>query len=232
MAAPRFPRLLGLFGPLLAHRRPAGAPVLWGSCCQLQAAAYNPKPLPLNVSGFYLPDKKSETTPKWQKTPQYDAKLFGRYGEASRVDPALLWPDPEQLQEMEAEEREWFPSLQEMQKNITAQEKELKKKQLAREKLIAANMAKMPQMVEKWRREKRELKRKQREDKAKRDRLVAEARERFGYSIDPRSPKFQEMVKDLEKEEKKKQKLLRKLVKEEEMKAADSVKAQAVPPSA
>lgn len=77
-------------------------------------------------------------------------------------------------------------------------------------------MAKMPKMIADWRKEKREAKRKLKEDKAKKDRLLAEARERFGYALDPRSPKFQEMLADIEKEEKKKRKLLKRQKREEE----------------
>ncbi|KAG8006677.1 Growth arrest and DNA damage-inducible proteins-interacting protein 1 [Nibea albiflora] len=58
-----------------------------------QTASYNPRPLKLNL-GEYLPDKDSEKTPEWQKTARYDKKLFGRYGSASGVDPASLWPSP------------------------------------------------------------------------------------------------------------------------------------------
>ena len=65
-------------------------------------------------------------------------------------------------------------------------------------------MAKMPKMVADWRKEKRETKMKAREDKDKRARLLAEARERFGFAIDPRSTRFQEMVDEIEKEERKK----------------------------
>lgn len=85
-----------------------------------------------------------------------------------------------------------------------------------REKLIAANMAKMPKMVADWRREKREAKLKLKEEKARRTKLLAEARERFGYAVDPRSPKFLEMVAEIEKEEKKKRKLMKRRLKEEQ----------------
>lgn len=85
-----------------------------------------------------------------------------------------------------------------------------------REKLIAANMAKMPKMIEDWRRERRENKRKLKEEKARKEKLLAEARERFGYNVDPRSPKFLEMVAEIEKEEKKKRKLLKRRLKEDE----------------
>lgn len=77
-------------------------------------------------------------------------------------------------------------------------------------------MAKMPKMIADWRREKRETKHKLKEEKASRAKLLAEARERFGYALDPRSPKFLEMVAEIEKEEKKKKKLMKRRLKEEQ----------------
>ncbi|XP_030649945.1 growth arrest and DNA damage-inducible proteins-interacting protein 1 [Chanos chanos] len=181
-----------------------------------QVAGYNPKPLRLNLKTPYIPDKNSEKTPEWQKTVKYDRTLYGKYGAASGVDPVKLWPTHEQLDEMIAEEKEWHPPLEKMLENIAVKEKERAEKRLAREKLIAANMAKMPKMVADWKREKHEAKKKQKEDKARRDRLLAEARERFGYALDPRSPKFLEMVSEIEKEEKKKRKLLKRRQKEQQ----------------
>ncbi|KAM4716700.1 large ribosomal subunit protein mL64 [Anableps anableps] len=182
----------------------------------LQTASYNPKPLRLNLRDPYIPDKENNKTPEWQKTARYDRKLFGRYGSASGIAPASLWPSPEELEKIIAEEREWHPPLEVMLKNIEAKEKEETEKRLAKEKLIAANMAKMPKMVEDWRREKREAKQKLKEEKARKTRLLAEARERFGYNVDPRSPKFLEMVAEIEKEEKKKKKLLKRRLREEQ----------------
>lgn len=77
-------------------------------------------------------------------------------------------------------------------------------------------MAKMPKMIADWRREKREAKRKLKEEKAERDKLLTEARERFGYAVDHRSNKFLEMVAELEKEKKKNQKLLKRRLKAEQ----------------
>ncbi|XP_012681173.1 growth arrest and DNA damage-inducible proteins-interacting protein 1 [Clupea harengus] len=187
------------------------------SCGVLQQiVSYHAKLSKVNVKEPYIPDKQSERTPVWQKTAKYDRKLFGRYGAASGIDPAKLWPSHSQLDEIITEEKEWQPSLEQMVQNITIKDKELADKRRAREKLIAANMAKMPQMVATWRREKREARVKQKDEKAKRDRLLAEARERFGYAMDPRSPKFQDMIKEIEKEEKKKKKLLKRRKREEE----------------
>ncbi|XP_034567441.1 growth arrest and DNA damage-inducible proteins-interacting protein 1 [Notolabrus celidotus] len=182
----------------------------------MQTACYNPKPLNLNLSHPYIPDKDSEKTPEWQKTARYDRKLFGRYGSASGIDPASLWPSQEQLDHLIAGEKEWHSSLEVMLKNIEAKEKEETAKRMKKEKLIAANMAKMPKMVADWRKEKRETKQKLKEEKAQREKLLAEARERFGYSVDHRSPKFLEMVAEIEKERKKNQKLMKRRLKDEQ----------------
>ncbi|KAM4535157.1 large ribosomal subunit protein mL64 [Fundulus diaphanus] len=182
----------------------------------LQTAGYNPKPLKLDLRQPYIPDKESNKTPEWQKTGRYDRKLFGRHGSGSGVDPASLWPSHEELEKLIAEEREWHPPLEVLLKNIEAKQKEETEKRLAKEKLIAANMAKMPKMIEDWRREKREGKQKLKEEKARKAKMLAEARERFGYNVDPRSPKFLEMVAEIEKEEKKKKKLLKRRLKEEQ----------------
>uniref|UniRef100_UPI0037E7348B large ribosomal subunit protein mL64 n=1 Tax=Semicossyphus pulcher TaxID=241346 RepID=UPI0037E7348B len=182
----------------------------------LQTASYNPKPLKLNLREPFIPDKYSEKTPEWQKTARYDKKLFGRYGSASGIDPASLWSSHEQLDQIIAEEKEWHPTLEVMLKNIEVKEMQETQKRLAKEKLIAANMAKMPKMVADWRREKREAKQKQKEEKARREKLLAQARERFGYAMDPRNKQFLEMVAEIEKEEKKKQKLMKRRIKEEQ----------------
>lgn len=109
--------------------------VLSASCRNgllLQTASYNPKPLKLNLREPYIPDKDSEKTPEWQKTARYDRKLFGRYGSASGVDPASLWPSHEELDKIIAEENEWHPPLEVMQKNIEAREKLETEKRLAK----------------------------------------------------------------------------------------------------
>lgn len=112
---------------------PLYAPLPVSTCCNLiQVANYNSRPLRLNIKDAYIPDWNSERTPEWQKTDKFERKLYGRLGSASGVDPTRLWPSPEQLSEMVAEERGWYPSLQEMQKNIAVKERELAKKRQAR----------------------------------------------------------------------------------------------------
>lgn len=84
-----------------------------------------------------------------------------------------------------------------------------------REELIAARMAKMPQMIADWQREKAERKAKEREEKDRRQRLLAEARERFGHNLDHRSPQFQELMQEMEKARRKELKLQKKQQREQ-----------------
>ena len=76
-------------------------------------------------------------------------------------------------------------------------------KHQAREQLITERVAKMPQMIENWRRQQQARREKAQADKERRARLQAEAQERLGYHVDPRSARFQELLQDLEKQHRK-----------------------------
>ncbi|KAL0196795.1 hypothetical protein M9458_005335, partial [Cirrhinus mrigala] len=95
-----------------------------------QIANYNPRPLWLNIKSPYIPNKESEKTPEWQKTEKYERKLFGRYGSASGVDPAKLWPSQARLEELMAEEKEWHPPIEVMLENIAARQREKEQKRM------------------------------------------------------------------------------------------------------
>lgn len=58
-------------------------------------------------------------------------------------------------------------------------------------------------MIENWRKQKRERWEKIQADKERRARLQAEAQERLGYHVDPRSARFQELLQDLDKQQRK-----------------------------
>ncbi|XP_048348203.1 growth arrest and DNA damage-inducible proteins-interacting protein 1 [Sphaerodactylus townsendi] len=193
--------------------------------------AYNARPLRLRLGGVYLPDPANPRTPAWQLEAAYEAKLYGRHGAASGVDPARLWLSPEQLAEEEAEERELCPSLREMEAALDARERQEEAQRRSREELIASRMAKMPQMIADWRREKQERRAKELEEKARRERLLAEARERLGYNVDHRSPQFQEMVQEMEKTRRKELKLQKKQRREQVLakKAAEAAAAASQP---
>lgn len=55
---------------------------------------------------------------------QAAARRFGRLGDASGVAVWRLWPSPEQLRELEAEEREWDPPLRDVEAVLDQRERE------------------------------------------------------------------------------------------------------------
>ncbi|XP_022382502.1 growth arrest and DNA damage-inducible proteins-interacting protein 1 [Enhydra lutris kenyoni] len=182
---------------------------------------YRAPPPPRRSPGPWWPDPDDPLTPRWQLGPRYAAKQFARHGAASGVAAGSLWPSREQLRELEAEEREWFPSLAAMQESLRVQQLAEEQKRQAREQLIAERMAKMPQMIENWRRQQQERREKEQADKERRARLQAEAQERLGYHVDPRSARFQELLQDLEKQQ-------RKRLKEEKQRQKKEARAAAL----
>eukprot|EP00069_Balaena_mysticetus_P005474 bmy_04858T0 len=182
---------------------------------------YRAPPPPRRSKGPWWPDPDDPLTPPWQLCPRYAAKQFGRHGAASGVAAGSLWPSRKQLHELEAEEREWYPSLAAMQESLRVQQLAEEQKLRAREQLIEERMAKMPQMIETWQRQQQERREKERADKERRARLQAEAQERLGYHVDPRSARFQELLQDLEKQH-------RKRLKEEKQRKKKEARAAAM----
>ncbi|XP_012889685.1 PREDICTED: growth arrest and DNA damage-inducible proteins-interacting protein 1 [Dipodomys ordii] len=100
-----------------------------------------------------------------------------------------------------------------------------------REQHIAECMAQMPRLIEDWRRQKRERWEKAQADKERKARLQAEAQERLGYHVDPRSARFQELLQDLEKQERKRLKEQKQKQKQEARAAALATVAASGTPS-
>jgi len=64
-------------------------------------------------------------------------------------------------------------------------------------------MARMPQFIKEHRAKLEKIAEQERLQEAKKHELLEEARDYFGYSIDPRDPRFEEMKLQKEEEEKK-----------------------------
>ncbi|KAF3846916.1 hypothetical protein F7725_003994 [Dissostichus mawsoni] len=138
----------------------------------LQTASYNPKPLRLKLREPYIPDRSSEKTPDWQKTPRYDRSCS--------VATASLWPNHEQLERIIEEENQWHPPLEVKLKNLREMERQDTEKRLA--KTSSQPTWRRPKMIADWRKEKLQTKTKMSEEKARRSKLLAEARESLGVA--------------------------------------------------
>ncbi|XP_026748142.2 growth arrest and DNA damage-inducible proteins-interacting protein 1 [Galleria mellonella] len=148
-------------------------------------------------------------------TLKYNRKVYGKYGSASGVNPSLCWPTKNEIQEKLEYESVAFPyTIKEMIETATQKRKEEQLKIEQREKELAIKYEKLDQ----WKKElKDKLAKKVAEAQAakeKKERLVEEVRRHFGFKLDPRDERFQEMLAKREKEQRKLEKQARKEAKD------------------
>ncbi|XP_026468142.1 growth arrest and DNA damage-inducible proteins-interacting protein 1-like [Ctenocephalides felis] len=129
------------------------------------------------------------------ETVKYKRMMYGRYGSSSNVNPALCWPDKVDLEDTLEYERVKYPeTIPEMMKKVAEEKKQKAEAMRARDEEIAKKLLKL-------------------QDERK-DRLVEEVRRHFGFKLDPRDEKFQEMLAQKEKADRKQQKELRRQARE------------------
>ncbi|KAG8230244.1 hypothetical protein J437_LFUL010873 [Ladona fulva] len=155
----------------------------------------------------------SEKFIPYHDTIRYKRKLYGRYGERSDVDPAILWPTKHELTEMIEYERVAHPdTLQIMVSRHKVKLEKEAEEMKRRENEINSRVAKLEQwkaeVVERANKKLREAQ----AAKERKERLVEEVRRYFGFKVDPRDERFKEMLEKKEKEENKR-------IKEEKKKA-------------
>ncbi|KAJ8921943.1 hypothetical protein NQ315_008577 [Exocentrus adspersus] len=151
-------------------------------------------------------------------TLKYTRRTFGRYGQASGVNPAICWPTKEELSNSMEYERVAHPfTIMEMVETAKQQRKEKEETTLAKQ----AEIVKRVEKLEIWKQELQDrILKKESEAKAAKDRkerLIEEVRRHFGYTVDPRDDRFKEMLEKKEKEQKKALKEARRKEKEVKM---------------
>ncbi|XP_026747473.1 growth arrest and DNA damage-inducible proteins-interacting protein 1 [Trichoplusia ni] len=151
-------------------------------------------------------------------TVKYNRKMYGKYGSASGVNPSICFPSRQDIQEKIEYEAVAYPyTIQQMMESAARQRKEEREKIEKRDRDVAAKFAKLEQ----WKKELNDKLAKKTAEvsaaKEKKERLVEEVRRHFGFKLDPRDERFQEMLAKREKEQKKLEKLARKEAKEKMM---------------
>ncbi|GAB1604403.1 growth arrest and DNA damage-inducible proteins-interacting protein 1-like [Argonauta hians] len=130
-------------------------------------------------------------------------RVLAKFGRSSNLDPASMWPSKAEMRELIEEQEQYEVPVQTMLDKLKAERDEQNEKMQLREKTIRANMKAMPKLIAEFHKQaeqKEILLKKQEEKKAK---LLEEARQYFGYSVDPRDEKFKEMLAEKEAAEKK-----------------------------
>lgn len=144
-------------------------------------------------------------------TLSYQRKLYGRFGEASGVDPRLLFETPDEKFNRNEYERVAYPyTVPEMIAMHKKQEAEKEMKIRLRDEQIAKNLTKL----DKWKEDlENRLAKKEADARAakdKRERMIEDIRRQFGIRLDPRGEKFKELLEQKELEEAKARKKLKK----------------------
>ncbi|ESO09645.1 hypothetical protein HELRODRAFT_184006 [Helobdella robusta] len=157
--------------------------------------------------------KPDYITAMYQK-PALKKLLYAWYGKKSGINPGILWPSVEELKDIIEFEKEWEPSLQDMLAKLR-EERELEMKEIKeKEKLVESRLAKMPQYIKEYRARLKKAEEQELQLKKKRQVLLDEARDYFGYQIDPNDPRFEQIKLAKEEEEKK---MMKKKKKEEKL---------------
>ncbi|CAH2063172.1 unnamed protein product, partial [Iphiclides podalirius] len=130
--------------------------------------------------------------------------MYGKYGASSGVNPSLCWPTRQEIEERQEYEAVAFPyTIKEMMETAAQRRKEEQVRIEQRDKDVAAKF----QKLEQWKNELNAKLAKKEADvqaaKLKKQRLVEEVRRHFGFTLDPRDERFQEMLAKREKEQKK-----------------------------
>ncbi|OWR44849.1 hypothetical protein KGM_211908 [Danaus plexippus plexippus] len=165
-------------------------------------------------------DRKPYEEPKSlaHLTVKYNRKIYGKYGIASGVNPNICWPTKQEIANKKEFESVAFPyTIKEMMETAAENRRQENLKIEQREKDIAVKFAKLDQ----WKRELNlKIAKKAAEVQAakqKKERLVEEVRRHFGFTLDPRDERFQEMLAKREKEQKKQEKLAKREAKDKNM---------------
>jgi len=64
------------------------------------------------------PPEKLDWYNEMFQTIAYKRKVYAKYGRKSGLDPGILWPSKEEIKEQVEFEKEWEPSLEDMQKSL------------------------------------------------------------------------------------------------------------------
>ncbi|XP_053668301.1 growth arrest and DNA damage-inducible proteins-interacting protein 1 [Anopheles marshallii] len=170
-----------------------------------------------NMLHGVLPYDQSQS---WiHETVKYKRMMLGRYGiDGSRVDPRVCFPTKTEAYEKQEYERVAFPfSLKQMMDANEAERKARKAAIEAREAEVARKLEKLDQWTTDLNARIAKKEAEARAAKERKDRLVEEVRRHFGFKVDPRDERFQEMLALKEREDRKKVKEAKRKEKEEKM---------------
>lgn len=144
-------------------------------------------------------------------------KCYARFGKKSGINPGLMWPSKEYLDELKLYQDVSHTPLKEMLAKVREKEQQELQYRKEREEFIEKNMA----MLDTWMKEFEANKEKKQAEaiaqKLRKQKLIEEVQDYIGFKMDPKDERFKEVLAMKEEEEKKAKKKLRKQEREQKM---------------
>lgn len=144
-------------------------------------------------------------------------KDYAKFGSATGINPGIMWPSKEELQDLVHIEKKFYPTLQQLFDEDRAKQQAEVEARRIREEEIERNMAKLANARIAMLEREAERNTKAEEQRIQREQMILEVREYIGYNVEPSDPKFKEVMEMKEEERKKAQKEARKKAKQERM---------------
>ncbi|CDI97931.1 growth arrest and DNA damage inducible [Echinococcus multilocularis] len=135
-----------------------------------------------------------------EQRPAYQRRLFGIYGLSSSVNPCELFDSYEYLAREGEIKKRLEPDIGEFKRRRIEANAAKAKVEEERIRKITENLERMPEILEKYRANQEKKAQAAQVQEEKRRQLLDEARDRFGYYVDHRDPKFLKLVEEKHEE--------------------------------
>merc|ERR550532_78080 len=153
------------------------------------------------------------------RSPAFKSMMLARYGKSTGINPKVAWPTKEEIElqkEYEAVLYDGPKSVPDMIKEVHEKERLEHEQIIQVEKEIREKLAKQEQEIKAWQKRVENRNVFAERERQKRQQILDELRDEFGYEINPNDQQFAEKIAEKEKEMAKAIKAERKLKKQEQ----------------
>jgi len=145
----------------------------------------------------------SDNEAMYLKQSRYFRGVYAKYGKESGIEPGVAWPSKQELFEKIREENEYDLTLkQKINMLIERKQNEIDRVENL-EKETDASLTRMPKSIEKYYQNMDKKYAVEDERKAKKDEIMEQAREYYGFKVDLRDKRIKDMVEKMHEEKKK-----------------------------
>merc|ERR1739838_1267392 len=144
---------------------------------------------------------------EWEKNDDHRSNSFksamlARYGKKTGIDPSVSWPTKEYIEEQKEYESVLYDgrTLKEMIEYVEQTERDKEDAINKTEQKIRENLAKQEAEIKSWQRRVETRNVTADRERLKRQQILDELREEYGYEINPNDPQFASRIEEKEKE--------------------------------